>query len=91
MEIQTHKKIRKANLAENKVRVFMEEVAFERAMCSLPTIRQGQSLRSEVRGRITAKVDVCGITKRFPLKLKDELRALIRAVLNLPDQFATHI
>ena len=29
MKIQTHKRVRKANFAENKVRVLLEEVALE--------------------------------------------------------------
>ena len=40
MEIQTHKRMRKAWLSKKKVRVLFEEVAFERAMFSRPTIRQ---------------------------------------------------
>ena len=40
MESQTHRKMRKANFAESTGRVLLEEMAFERAMCPLPTIRQ---------------------------------------------------
>ena len=40
MEIQTHKGMRKAKFAENKVTALSEEAAFERAMYLLPTIRQ---------------------------------------------------
>ena len=40
MEIQTHKRMQKAKVAGNNVRVLLEEVALERAMYSLPTIRQ---------------------------------------------------
>ena len=33
------KRMREAKFAENKVRVLLQEVTFERAMSSLPTIR----------------------------------------------------
>ena len=68
MKMQTHYRMQKANIADNKVRVLLE-VAFERAMCSLPTIRQRQTPSSEVRGRITAKVKVCGVMKRYHEKV----------------------
>ena len=66
MEMQTHKRMRKVTVAENKVRVLLEEVAFERAMYSLSTNRQWQTPYSEVLGIITTKINVCGAAKRFP-------------------------
>ena len=41
---------------------------------------------------ITAKINICGVAKRFPQKvsLRDKRRALNRAVLNYPDQLATY-
>ena len=90
MEIKTHKMTQKANFAENKLRVLLE-VAFERAMYSLPTIRQWQTPYSEVRGRITAKVNVCGVAKRSPQKVRNKRGALSRPVLNSPAELATRI
>ena len=43
INMEIHKKMRKAKFAVNKVRVLLEEVTFERAMYSLPTIRQRQT------------------------------------------------
>ena len=59
MEIQTHKRMRKANFSWNKV--LLEEVAFEQPMCSW----QQSGVPNAVCGRITAK----GIPhKRFEIK-----------------------
>ena len=46
---------------------------------------------NEVWSRITAKVNVCGVEKRSQQKVRENLRALKRAVLNHPDHLATHI
>ena len=42
---------------------------------------------------ITAKINVCGVAKRFPQKvsLRDKRRALNRTVMNHHDQLATHV
>ena len=72
MEIQTHKGMRKAEFAENKVRALSEEAAFERAMCSLPTNQEmTNAVKRNMRynycenqclwGMITAKINVCGV------------------------------
>ena len=42
-------------------------------------------------GIITAKINVCGVAKRFPQKVRDKGRALNKTVLNHPDQLATYI
>ena len=85
MEIKTHRRMRKAKFAYNKVRVLLEQEASERAMYSLPT--------NEVWGMITPKINVCGVAKRFPQKvsLTDKRGVLNGAVLNHPDQLATNI
>ena len=65
MEIQTHKRTRKASFAENKV-ILTENVALEPSMCSLQQSGRDERRKVTVGGRITAKVNVCGVAKRFP-------------------------
>ena len=85
MEIKTHRRMRKAKFAKNKVRVLLEQETFERAMYSLAT--------NEVWGMITPKISVRGVAKRFPQKvsLRGKRRAVNRAILNHPEQLAPHI
>ena len=66
-------------------------MAFKRAMCSLPTVSRRQSAVSEIWDRVTAKVKVCGVAERSPLKVRDKRRSLNRAVLTHPDELSTHI
>ena len=55
--------MRKAKFAENKVRVLSEEVASERPTSSLPDVGGDGRRKVMIRGRITSKVNACGVAK----------------------------
>ena len=84
MEIQTHKRMRKAKFTENKVRVLLEGGQ-----------QSGSNKRRKAKclGMMIAKIIVCGVSNHFPqqVSVTDKRKALNRAVLNHPDQLVTHI
>ena len=89
--IQTRKRTQKANFAENKVSVLQKKRHLNgRCMFTANNLAVAKTL-SEARGRNTAKVNVCGVAKRSPQKVRGKRRALNRAVLNHPDQLVTHM
>ena len=92
MEIQTRKRMWKANIAENEVRLLLEEVANEPVIFfAANTQAVPNTVQNEVWGRTTAKVDACEVVKHSQQDVRDKQRALKGLVLNHSDQLTTRI
>ena len=71
MEIQTRKKMRKAHF--DMIRKF-QEVAFDDRCVQCKQTGSDKHHKVTVRGRITEKVNVCGVAKHSPQTVRDKGR-----------------
>ena len=72
MEIQTHKRMRKANFAENKVKFYQRKWHWNDRCVHCQQSGSDERHKVTVRGRNTAKVNVYGVAKRFSQKIRNK-------------------